>query len=122
MLLASTSPILLDRIAQIVCQFELKNLKKIGSSFVRVKLDHTFVVCAYGDSPYLSDCLASLQLQTEKTNVIIATSTPSQYIDTIARAADIQVCVNDESGGIASDWNYALSCADTRLADDRTSG
>ena len=79
------------------------------------KLDHTFVVCAYGDSHYLSDCLASLQLQTEKTNVIIATSTPSQYIDAIARAADIQVCVNDESGGIASDWNYALSCADTRL-------
>ena len=28
--------------------------------------DHTFVICAYGDSPFLEDCINSLLSQTVK--------------------------------------------------------
>jgi len=33
--------------------------------------DHTFVICAYGDSPYLEDCINSLLSQTVKSNIIL---------------------------------------------------
>ena len=37
---------------------------------------HTFVICAYGESPYLEACIRSLLSQTEKSRILCATSTP----------------------------------------------
>lgn len=42
--------------------------------------DHTFAVCAYKESPYLEECLASLVRQTVSSNRIIVTSTDNDYI------------------------------------------
>lgn len=78
--------------------------------------DHTFVLCAYKKSPYLEDCIRSLETQTLRTNILIATSTPSEYIDRIARAHSLPVFVNPDPGrGIGPDWEFAVSCASTTL-------
>lgn len=79
--------------------------------------DHTFVICAYKESKYLEECIVSLEKQTVETNVILATSTPCEYISGIAAKHGIPVFVN-KSGktGIAGDWNFALNCVKTPLA------
>lgn len=77
--------------------------------------NHTFVVCAYGESPFLEDCLLSLSVQTSFSDAVIATSTPNGMIDELAKKFDIPVCVNYGESGIAGDWNFALSCAKTPL-------
>lgn len=75
---------------------------------------HTFVICAFGESPYLEECIKSLKNQSIQTNILIATSTPNDLILNIADKYEIPLYVNPKgSEGIASDWNFALSCADT---------
>lgn len=75
--------------------------------------NHTFAVCAYKESPYLKECLESLVNQTVKTNIIIATSTPNEYIDKLAEKYGIKVYVNKGETGITQDWNFAYMSADT---------
>ena len=45
--------------------------------------NHTFAVCAYKESKFLEECVLSLLSQTVKTNIIMATSTPNEYIEAI---------------------------------------
>ena len=47
--------------------------------------DHTFAVCAYKESPYLESCIKSLISQTVKSNIIVCTSTPCEFIENMAR-------------------------------------
>lgn len=77
--------------------------------------DHTFAVCAYGDSPYLGECIESLLHQTSFSSILIATSTPSNYISEVAERYGVRLFVNEKSDGIASDWNYAIEKADTSV-------
>ncbi len=76
---------------------------------------HSFVVCAYKESPYLQECVKSLLAQTLRTNIVMATSTPNDHIRSIAEKAGIKLYENDAKPGIGSDWNYAVSCAGTPL-------
>lgn len=78
--------------------------------------DHTFVVCAYGESPYLRECLASLVSQVVQTNILVATSTPNDWINNVANEFATKLVVNDGDPGIAHDWNCALSHVKTPLA------
>ncbi|MFZ1750915.1 MAG: glycosyltransferase family A protein, partial [Saprospiraceae bacterium] len=71
--------------------------------------DHSFAVMVYGDSPFLVECLDSLVLQTVKSHIYIATSTPSDYITSIANRYNIDVYINKDQHGIAHDWNFSLS-------------
>ena len=75
---------------------------------------HSFVVPAYGDSPFLADCLASLRRQTTPAAVVITTSTPSAYIDQVAKEFAVPVLVNTGAGGIAGDWNFGLTATTAR--------
>ena len=77
--------------------------------------DHTFVVCAYGESPYLRECVSSLISQTLRTRVCIATSTPNELVLSIANEFGLDLIINEGEPGIAHDWNCALGCADTPL-------
>lgn len=77
--------------------------------------NHSFVICAYGESPYLEECIISLKKQTIHTNIIMTTSTPNNYIKDIAERYQIQLYENPVKGGIASDWNYAYHMASTEL-------
>ena len=76
--------------------------------------DHTFAVCAYQESPYLEECIKSLKKQTIKSNILIATSTPNDYIKGIADKYTIPYYINKGEGGITQDWNFAYSCAKTK--------
>lgn len=76
---------------------------------------HTFVVCAYQESPFLDSCIRSLLRQTIKTSVCIATSTPNEHIRRIAEKYRLPVFINEGEKGIAGDWNFACVCAQTPL-------
>jgi Glycosyltransferases involved in cell wall biogenesis len=76
---------------------------------------HTFVVCAYKESPFLINCIESLLSQTKATNIVIATSTVNDFIKNTAQAYKLPLFVNENEAGIASDWNFAYLCAKTNL-------
>lgn len=94
----------------------MRDSDSIGSKGLTfLESDHTFAVCAYKSSPYLRDCLESVTHQTTKTNVIIATSTPTDSIRSLADVYRVPLFVRDGEPGIADDWNYAVACAGTPL-------
>lgn len=77
--------------------------------------DHTFVICAYGESPFLEDCIRSLTAQTVKSRILLATSTPSEGLTALAEKYGIPVFVNTGAGGIGGDWNFAWETAASPL-------
>ena len=77
--------------------------------------DHAFVTLAYGESPFLTGCLASLRAQTITPRVILATSTPSDHISRAAADFGVELIVNPRREGIAADWNFGLRLAKARF-------
>lgn len=87
--------------------------------------DLTFVIPAYGESPYLESCIRSLLRQTVHCAVLIATSTPNSHIRQLAEKYALPLHIRDKaafdkgttagSRGIADDWNFAYSRAGTSL-------
>ena len=77
--------------------------------------DHTFVICAYKESPYLEDCIRSVLHQNVRGKICLTTSTPNQYIAALAQKYQIPVFANPVSEGIAADWNFAVASAKTTL-------
>jgi len=77
--------------------------------------DHTFVILAYEESPYLEECIRSIMAQSEKGEMIICTSTLNDHIVGLAEKYGIPIRINEESTGIGSDWNFAYNQAETRL-------
>ena len=49
-----------------------------------MKSEHTFVICAYQESPYLEECIQSVLAQKEDGAVLIATATPNDHIQALA--------------------------------------
>jgi glycosyltransferase involved in cell wall biosynthesis len=47
--------------------------------------EHCFVIPAYKNSPYLENCIQSLLKQTVKSEIILTTSTPSTFIEELAK-------------------------------------
>lgn len=73
---------------------------------------HTFAVCAYGDSPYLEACLSSVKSQTVPSEILISTSTPSDFIFRMGEKYGVPVRVRTEGArGIGADWNAAFQAA-----------
>ena len=82
---------------------------------MNLKEIHTFVICAYGNSSYLEECMLSLVNQHNQSSVILYTSTPSLQIEELCKKYNIEY--NHGNGGsIGKDWNNALSCVKTRYA------
>ena len=75
---------------------------------------HTFVICAYGKSMYLEECIRSVLAQSVKSQIIMATSTPNDLVQGMAEKYGIPLCINKGPGGIAQDWNYAYAQASTK--------
>ena len=80
---------------------------------MKMEVNHTFVVCAYKESAYLKECVQSLVQQTVKSKILIATSTPNELIQSVASEYSLPIYVNEGEKGIAGDWNFAMSLADT---------
>ena len=74
---------------------------------------HTFVICAYKESPYLGECIRSLLGQSVKSRVLMVTSTPNDSIRRTAEKYNIPLIINEGEGGIVQDWNFAYKQADT---------
>ena len=79
-------------------------------------MNHTFVVPAFGRSPHLSACLDSIQRQSRNDSaIVISTSTPSDFLDKVAKEYRVPLVVNPLHEGIGSDWNFALSSSDAQF-------
>ena len=76
---------------------------------------HTFVVLAYKESKYLEDCIKSVKNQSIKTNIVIATSTPNDYISKIAKKYNLDIIINKEKKGIGYDFDFAINCVNSKL-------
>lgn len=80
---------------------------------------HTFVICAYQQSPYLEKCIQSCLEQKSvtsgKSKVIVYTSTPNKYIVDLCKKYDIDF-FKAIGGAIGKDWNNALSFVQTQFA------
>lgn len=76
-------------------------------------MDHTFVVCAYKENPFLEDCVKSVVNQSVKSKVLISTSTPNSYIFDIATKYNLDVVVNSGIGDGPDNINFAFLQADT---------
>ena len=77
--------------------------------------DHTFAICAHGESKYLEQCIDSLLKQSVKSRVMLFTSTPNEYIERLAEKYGLPLVTNNRSTGIAADWNFAYEHTDTKL-------
>ena len=76
----------------------------------------TFVIPAFGESPYLKDCIQSLRSQTISVDIQITTSTPNSHIESIAKEFELPLKKNSQRSSIADDWNFALqSASDSEL-------
>ena len=73
---------------------------------------HTFAICAYKESEYLEECIKSLVNQEVPSNIILATSTPNDFIKGLCDKYGIEMYVNTGDSGITQDWNFAYAQAD----------
>lgn len=73
---------------------------------------HIFVICAYKESPFLEECIESTLNQSVTSEVIVSTSTPNEYIQSICDKYGVKLYVNTGEKGITQDWNFAYSVAD----------
>lgn len=78
-------------------------------------MNHTFAICAYKESAYMEKCIKSLKNQTIKSNIILVTSTPNDFLEEISKKYNLPYFINKGEKGITQDWNYAYKMADTEL-------
>lgn len=76
--------------------------------------NHTFVILAHKNSEYLELCIKSLMNQIVTSEIIISTSTPSDFITSLADRYSLPVFVKSGEVGIASDWSYAYKICKTK--------
>ena len=82
---------------------------------MKKEIIHTFVVLAYKESPYLEECIKSVQNQKYKSEVVIATSTPNDFITKIAKKYKLDIIVNKGKKGIGYDFDFAIKAGKTKL-------
>lgn len=81
-----------------------------------MKSIHTFVVLAYKESNLLEDCIKSVLNQKYKSNVVIATSTPNNYIIDLAKKYNLKLYENPNKGfGIGNDFDFASNCVKSKI-------
>lgn len=98
---------------------EITYMKKIKDKLLNQKKfklsDFEFIICAYKESPYLEECIRSLKNQNVQVKIIIVTSTPNKYIESLVEKYQLEYYINTGKSGIAEDWNFGLSKADKRV-------
>lgn len=89
-----------------VMKYELLNEE------IALKEKHTVVICAYGESSFLEECIQSILNQTVESTVACYTSTPNQLIEGLCEKYHLPMYTK-KGGGIGKDWNNALSFVET---------
>ncbi len=77
--------------------------------------DHTFVLCAYKENEHLEECIESITNQSVKSNVIVSTSTPNEYISNLCEKYGLKMYINENPNMLGDDWNYGYERAETKL-------
>lgn len=77
--------------------------------------DHSFVICAYKENPYLEDTIKSLKNQTLKSKIYLTTSTLNDYIINLCEKYSIEYFVNKNPLNAGRDWNYGYDSCPTKL-------
>lgn len=75
---------------------------------------HSFVVLAYKESPFLENCVKSVTNQIYQSKVIIATTTPNQFIKKIADKYHLKVITGTHTN-LGGDFDFAVHSGDTDL-------
>jgi len=78
-------------------------------------MKHTFVILAYNNSDDLEECIKSVINQSVKSNIVIVTSTPNDYIIDMASEYSLGVMVNKAKSNKGRDYNFAIKSFDTEL-------
>lgn len=78
-------------------------------------MKHTFVILAYNISDDLEECIKSVINQSVKSNIVIATSTPNDYIIDLASEYSLGVMTNKAKSNKGRDYNFAINSFDTPL-------
>ncbi|HEV7613171.1 MAG TPA: glycosyltransferase family A protein [Steroidobacteraceae bacterium] len=79
-------------------------------------MDHTFAIPVYLAAPNLDTLVESLRAQAgDGSEILLATSTPSVELDSFAKRHALPLHINPQRIDIASDWNFALTAAQTKL-------
>ena len=78
-------------------------------------MEHTFVILAYNISDDLEECIKSVINQSVKSNIVIATSTPNDYIIELASEYSLGVMINKAKSNKGRDYNFAINSFDTEL-------
>ncbi|MBF7095184.1 glycosyltransferase [Streptococcus sp. HF-1907] len=76
---------------------------------------HTMVICAYGISTYLEECIQAVKNQTVFSEIYIYTSTPNDHIKGLAEKYHLPLYLGQRKS-IGADWNQALSHCETDFA------
>ena len=71
--------------------------------------NHTFVICAYKENPYLENTVKTLLNQTVKSKIILSTSTPNDHIRGVCEKYKIPIVVNPTPHLAGDDWNYGYN-------------
>ena len=79
------------------------------------KEDHTFMICAYQENPYLENCICSILNQSVLGKVKLSTSTPNEYIKGLAKKYSLSLVYNSGKGDAVDNFNFAYAQADTKL-------
>jgi glycosyltransferase involved in cell wall biosynthesis len=75
--------------------------------------DHTYVVPAYGESPHLEACLASLNTQRMRSPIIVSASRPAPGLEKTAERYGAAYKMHGPNRGIGHDWNAAVEAAES---------
>lgn len=75
---------------------------------------HSFVICAYKEIPYLEECVQSLLNQTLQSEVLISTSTPNDFIKSIAQKYHVKLVINTGKKGHIEDFCFAYKQVHTK--------
>lgn len=75
---------------------------------------HTFVICAYGESSFLEECIQSVTNQTVKGKVILSTATPNSYINNLVKKYNLDYRINSSKPSISGDWNFGVEQVSTK--------
>ncbi|MDD3885458.1 MAG: glycosyltransferase family A protein [Victivallaceae bacterium] len=77
---------------------------------------HTFVISAWQESPYIEATLKSLLAQEYHSKVIIATSSPNEFLESLSRRYGVKYVVNphERLAGSAVNWSFAYAQAETK--------
>lgn len=81
---------------------------------MKKRSDHTFIICAYKEQPYLEECVKSLLNQTCKSEVMISTSTTNDFIKKIAKKYHVKLLINTKTTGHINDFIFAYEQANTK--------